>query len=1334
MCSDRVHIQAHKDWIGLLQPVGLVVAPPALITHGVVLNTNARDIADLQARLAQHVGDTKPPAVTELATMLKSLLDWQDGDIISTPEVLEALTLSLPEFGTTLAPTHAVPNPSGGWQLLIREEPIGTDLDAPPHDDGHGWVASPQTRFERLLREAGVGTGLLANGTIIRLVHAPRGETSGHVTFPIANMLSIWDRPILAAFHMLLNAERLFGAPDDNLGVLLADSRRYQAEVSEALSAQVLGALYELLRGLSDADARTNATRMADLAHTQPDHVYGGLLTTLMRLVFILYGEDRGLFPNHEVWQQNYALAGLFERLRDDAARYPDTMDSRYGAWAQLLAVFRIVHGGAQHGTLKLPARRGDLFDPDRFPFLEGRDTAADKPSPPHVADGVVWRMLSRLMVLKGERLSYRTLDVEQLGSVYETMMGFTVQLTTGPSLAIKPDESGGAATIVNLEALLAIPPGKRAGWLKEHADRKVSAVQLRTLTTAETVPALAAALERIQDRDASPAILQTGVPVLQPTEARRKSGSHYTPRSLTAPIVETALKPHFLRLGDNAAPEAILGLRVLDPAMGSGAFLVEACRQLADALVLTWQLHRSTPALAPDEDATIHARRLVAQRCLYGVDRNRMAVDLARVSLWLATLARDHEFTFLDHALRWGDSLLGLSLSRIADLSWTTTAHPGLATSLLRGPIARAEVERRRIREALEGEGEEVLRPVLRQADAILDPVRRIGDAVCAAFFSETTARTRQGAQGRLADDYMAAGARWQAALTTGQAMATLLAELGHTFRPFHWPIEFPEVFASDDPGFDVVVGNPPFAGKNTIQAGNPPGYLQWLQALHPGAHGNSDLCAHFFRRAGSLLRRHGTFGLIATNTIRQGDTRESGLRALLDQGFTIYAATRRLTWPGKAAVVVSVVHMARGVVPIPAALDGRGVSRISAFLVNGTRDASPTVLRANAGLAFQGSILLGMGFTFDDDTNEPSANRLAVSEKLIFEDPRNAERIRPYIGGEEVNESPTHAHRRCAIDFFDFPLARSKLTPSWEDADETYRSAYRSRGMVPLDYPEPVASDWPALLQIVQERVKPERDPQRREALRERWWQYAEKRPGLYAAIRGLRCVLVIVQTSKHLCVTFLQSGCIYDQKLIVFSMSSFKEFALLQSQPHEIWARFFGSTMEDRPVYTPSDGFQTFPFPNIKTATSSLEDVGKSYFEYRAALMVKQNIGLTQVYNCFADPNDQSPDINHLRNLHSAMDAAVLRAYGWPHKIPTPIHEREWPSAPGENLAPWRRRWPEAEREAVLEFLWDLNRRRAEEEAAEATVSARAGPTPPRARRGRPRATTQISLLDI
>src|SRR5262249_21291821 len=153
----------------------------------------------------------------------------------------------------------------------------------------------------------------------------------------------------------------------------------------------------------------------------------------LLRLVFVLYAEDRGVMPDDAVYADHYSLTGLFARLREDDARFHDTMDQRYGAWSQVLVLFRLVHGGARFGRVTMPARGGSLFAPDAYPFLEGRrrgsvrQTAgtAERPNVPRVSDGVVFRVLSKLLLLDGERLSYRALDVEQIGSVYQAMMGF---------------------------------------------------------------------------------------------------------------------------------------------------------------------------------------------------------------------------------------------------------------------------------------------------------------------------------------------------------------------------------------------------------------------------------------------------------------------------------------------------------------------------------------------------------------------------------------------------------------------------------------------------------------------------------------------------------------------------------------------------------------------------------------------------------------------------------------------------------------------------------------------------------------------------------------------
>ncbi|MBM3227182.1 MAG: class I SAM-dependent DNA methyltransferase, partial [Candidatus Tectomicrobia bacterium] len=274
-------------------------------------------------------------------------------------------------------------------------------------------------------------------------------------------------------------------------------------------------------------------------------------------------------------------------------------------------------------------------------------------------------------------------------------------------------------------------------------------------------------------------------------------------------------------------------------------------------------------------------------------------------------------------------------------------------------------------------------------------------------------------------------------------EAAVAALRTAAQPVTPFHWEIEFPEVFGREYGGFDAIVGNPPFAGKNTLINSHRDGYLDWLKTMHEEAHGNADLVAHFYRRAFSLLRQDGCFGLIATNTIGQGDTRSTGLRWICTHGGTIFTARRRYRWPGAAAVVVSVVHVCRGQAHGSVLLDGREVPQITAYLFHAGGHDDPARLQANADKSFQGSIVLGMGFTFDDTDTSGVANPLWRMNELIAQNPRNAERIFPYIGGEEVNSSPMHAPHRYVINFGDMS--------------------------------EEEARQWPDLLRIVEEKVRP-------------------------------------------------------------------------------------------------------------------------------------------------------------------------------------------------------------------------------------------------------------------
>ena len=1386
--------RAHLEWLGFIQPNGLVVSAPALAKVGAILN---RHDAEGQRRLVgcireRVLGSARGPEpyIPDFREFAANVLGWgfssQGYAGTADAPIPPELEFPLPDYGETLRPDFAVRerDPRIGeapWQLLVQVLEVGRDFDAPATGGtGSRLEASPQGRAERLLRGTGVHAGLLFNGTALRLISAPRGESSGWMDFRVADMNRTAGRPLCSALRLLLSEQRLLALPRrQRLAALLEDSRKYQNEVSERLSEQVMHALYELVRGLQAAHDASGGELLREPLSPEGDRndIYRGLLSVILRLVFLLYAEERGMLPEDETFVRHYSLTGLYQRLREDAAHHPDTMDQRFGAWAQLLVLFRLIHDGARDyrtgGAVSLPERRGALFDPDRFPFLEGRRAGAgagarqriERVRPPLISDGAVYRVLEKLLVLDGERISYRTLDVEQIGSVYETIMGFRMEIATGRSVAIKPAKKLGAPSTVDLDALLEQGTGNRAKWLQPRTDRNLTDTVAKGLRAAETVEDLHAALDRVLDKDAIPDLVPAGALVLQPNEERRRSGSHYTPRELTEPIVRHTLAPILERLrgedGRAPTPARILDIKVCDPAMGSGAFLVETCRQLADALIDAWGAHGAMPVIPPDEDEVIHARRLVARKCLYGVDRNPMAVDLAKVSLWLSTLARDHPLTFVDHAFRHGDSLVGLSRGQIEAFHWLRDAQPlqkGIEVGWVREHMAKATELRRRIREAGEEVSDQELHDLWHDARNEIGAVRLYGDLALAAFFAEAKPKQRE-----------AKRLEFAGAVTRNEAIRYLSwleeqRDADPPLAPFHWEIEFPEVFDRENPGFDAFVGNPPFAGKNAVAAGNVGGYPDWLKTRHEQSHGNADLVAHFFRRAFDLVRAGGTFGLIATNTIAQGDTRSSGLRWICEHGGEIYRATKRYQWPGEAAVVVSVLHVAKtgevrqrtgsrnveaadsedrhatGRFPGRRMLDGAKVDAITAFLFHRGGHADPVRLRANAGKSFQGSIVLGMGFTFDNTDKKGVASPLAEMQRLIEADPRNRDVIFPYIGGEEVNTSPTQAHHRYVINFRDYPLRREDLGETWHSADAERRRKWLREAIVPLDYPGPVAMDWPELMSIVEERVKPDRmklgdnvDARRR---KEKWWLWGRYTPALISAISTLERVLFHGFTCQHLQFAVLPQAMVHAGPHNVFSLSSNGAFCTLQSRPHEIWARFFGSSMKDDLRYTPSDCFEIFPFPDGWETHPSLEAVGKAYYEHRAALMVRNDEGMTKTYNRFHDPYENDSGISQLRTLHAAMDRAVLDAYGWTDistdcdfLLDYEIDEATW----GRKKKPYRYRWPDPVRDEVLARLIALNAERAAEEAragVSATDAVQAEPVAARPAAGRdaPAATTQ------
>jgi len=462
-------------------------------------------------------------------------------------------------------------------------------------------------------------------------------------------------------------------------------------------------------------------------------------------------------------------------------------------------------------------------------------------------------------------------------------------------------------------------------------------------------------------------------------------------------------------------------------------------------------------------------------------------------------------------------------------------------------------------------------------------------------------------------------------------------------------------------DEGFDVIIGNPPFLGGQKLSGTFGEEYLSYLKAAFPPA-GAMDLVGFFFRRNHELLRAGGRLALISTKTIAEGGTREGSLD-VLTKGSTIYWAIKSMPWPGRAAVSVSLVAIRKARVAGPFVLNGKNVTTISPYLDDAKIQGNPHSLAENSGKSFQGSIVLGSGFVL---TPEEAA-------ALIEHDARNRDVLFPYLNGEDLNSRPDGSPSRWVINFFDWPLRRSKpgAEPRFEDEWECAKPGYEG----------PVAEDYPDCLEIIERLVKADRQEDNRAQYRRYWWQYAEKRGKLYRAIAGMDQILCTSRVTKHLCFTFQDTKQVFSDATVVLAFNSLAHFAFVQSSVFGDWSWHSSSKMDGRLRYSPSDCFETFPFPQCLRPGSprdalesamrdSLEAIGKTYYEHRAALMKDLNLGLTKTYNLFHDeklteakvaeamrksggtgsPDDCFARMTRLRELHAEMDEAVLKAYGW------------------------------------------------------------------------------------
>jgi hypothetical protein len=368
---------------------------------------------------------------------------------------------------------------------------------------------------------------------------------------------------------------------------------------------------------------------------------------------------------------------------------------------------------------------------------------------------------------------------------------------------------------------------------------------------------------------------------------------------------------------------------------------------------------------------------------------------------------------------------------------------------------------------------------------------------------------------------------------------------------------------------------------------------------------------------RATSLLQANGGLGLIATNTVAQGDSREVGLDAMVDGGFTITRAIQSRSWPAASANLEYAAvwgTLAEVAADVPRVADNVEVRRISTLLEPGGRvEGNPLRLAENAGVGFIGCYVLGMGFVVDQDE----------AQEWIAADPRNAEVLFPYLNGEDLNSRPDASASRWVIDFNDRPEAEAA----------TYKLPYAR------------------LFEVVKperQRLKPDGSHALRKPLPERWWQYGEKRPAMRRAISPLPEVLVIALVSKTVMPMRAPADQVFSHMLGVFASDDHGLQAVLSSSLHQLWAITYGSTLETRVRYTPSDVFETFPRPEI---TPGLEEIGETLDRARREIMLRRDLGLTKLYNLVNDEVVHGDaDVGLLRSLHVEVDRRTAAAYGW------------------------------------------------------------------------------------
>ena len=915
----------------------------------------------------------------------------------------------------------------------------------------------------------------------------------------------------------------------------------------------------------------------------------------------------------------------------------------------------------------------------------------------------------------EARRLSFRSLGVEQIGHVYEGLLDHGVVQVTAEAVALTGKNDPEVALGL-VEEAAAKGHDALVTWLAELTGDKPKSVEktLAAVPEPDHLDRLASACDNDPDLAARIApylgMLRTdlrGLPQVYLPDSyyvtkssdRRSSGAYYTPRALAEEMVTHTLEPLVYNPGPGEGTEPdqwklqpsleLLDLRICDMAMGSGAFLVSACRYLSERLLEAWDTEAlqpgeliplpggaTTPMPDDETDREVLARRLVADRCLYGVDRNPMAVEMAKLSLWLITLAKDRPFTFVDHALRCGDSLLGITDLRQLDsfhldpaegrrLHGGTLFDPGTSIE----PLVKAALEKRRQLESftvIDIRDAERKRQLLDESNALLDDLKVVADLAVGAALSTATsnadahdtrllsvaAEVVAALEPHRGDDDRAAR------LYDLQLKAAYWLDEG---RPpmapprecLHWPLEFPEVFARDVPGFDAIVGNPPFLGnkywKDTFGA-TFQGMVRHLLGVTPG---KIDLAVVFHRRAyGLLATGAGCFGLLGSTQSAEGQAIEVGLGAIASSG-TIMRAVRGMQWPGDAKVRVNLVWVRHGPFAGNRVLNGAVVPAIGPALGESGEESEPEALAQPDLWAFEG-VHNGRGASFLLTDDDPWFACLQAE---------SSELLRPYISGEDLGARPLGTISRWVVDTGDSSL------------DE-------------IRHRDPVVHQF---LKEVVEQTRTVEVLAPYKGLADRWWQFWNTRATLYRRLRERPSCVVLPKVAMYVLPVRAPTAWCFTNKVVVIEEARADTFGVLRSAAFCEWMTKYCTSFGVGGGISPSisKGVNTFVPPAY---SDEVEKFGNEWEEESGRWCERSGQGLTALQNAI---HAGSHGADSLAKIQVGLDRAVVDAYGW-SDINLDHASRETPSGVRFSVGP-------SARTELLERLLRLNRERYADESA-------------------------------